>query len=212
MGFSNVACQSWCKERKIPGREEIVSSSWVWWYLGELSTWSSGWLSAFVDPSVFSPLMITEPWWPWGTMTLSVWSMLLSEADPTSRRWVGAWHWSGLWKLLISSGMGTNLTLTDENHFGDFSEITGIEHSSCGRISKSLTRAIGDIDAIMLGQPAKNGVNSKETLAGRCTPSVCWGLLGPEILTCLEPDLCWSSGMWGDESAFLLHLVWSGFT
>lgn len=47
-----------------------------------------------------------------------VWSMLLGGTDPISRRWVGTWHWSVLWKHLISSGMGTNLTL--EIIFWDF--------------------------------------------------------------------------------------------
>ena len=195
------------KGEKFQGERKWVSSSWVLLCLGELSTWGSGWPSAFVGPSVFTPLVITEPWWSWGTMTLSVWSMLLDGTDPTSRRWVGTWHWSGLWKLLLSSRMGTNLTLANENHFGDFSKITGIEHSSYGRIPKLLTRAIRDIDAIMLGQPAKNGINWKKILTMMYAPTVSWDLLSPEIQPCLELDLCWSSGMWGDESAFWLHLV-----
>lgn len=79
--------------------------------------------------------------------------------------------------------------------FGIFAKINGTEHSSCGGIPKLLTGAIGDIDGIVLGQPAKYGINSKEILTMGCTPTVCWDLLSPEIQPCLEPDLCWSSGI-----------------
>lgn len=95
---------------------------------------------------------------------------------------------------------------------GIFANIARPKHSLCGGIPNWLTvsqpGAVGDFDDIM-EEPAENRAKLEGILTMRWEPEHPMDLLSPEIQPYLEPGFFLSSGMWGNESSFLLQSVYA---